>query len=95
MLSTSSDQKSSLGKQGIKVPHVWTIILFCLILAGIMTYIVPAGVYDRVEVAGRQVIDPNTFHRIPQTPVTPFSWFAAFYPGCFYFIRYGLSPTGS
>ncbi|MGI6782624.1 MAG: YfcC family protein [Aminivibrio sp.] len=81
MLSTSSDQKSSLGKQGIKVPHVWTIILFCLILAGIMTYIVPAGVYDRVEVAGRQVIDPNTFHRIPQTPVTPFSWFVAIIEG--------------
>ena len=32
--------------KGIKIPHVWTIILFCLIAAGLMTWIVPAGMYD-------------------------------------------------
>ena len=68
-------------KEGFKVPHVWTIILFCLILAGIMTYIVPAGMYDRVEVAGRKVIDPATFHFIAQTPVTPFNWFVSIIDG--------------
>lgn len=31
--------------KGIKIPHVWTIILFCLIAAGLMTWIVPAGMY--------------------------------------------------
>ncbi len=67
--------------KGIKVPHVWTIILFCLIFAGIMTYIVPAGVYDRVEVVGRQVIDPASFHYVEQTPVTPFSWFVCIIDG--------------
>lgn len=67
--------------KGIKVPHVWTIILFCLILAGIMTYIIPAGVYDRVEVAGRQVIDPSSFHYVEQTPVAPFDWFVCIIDG--------------
>lgn len=73
-----SDDKLS---KGIKVPHVWTIILFCLIFAGIMTYIVPAGVYDRVEVAGRQVIDPSSFHYVEQTPVAPFDWFVCIIDG--------------
>jgi len=81
MFSAPNEQKPLISKQGIKVPHVWTIILFCLILAGIMTYVIPAGVYDRVEVAGRQVIDPNTFHRVPQTPVTPFNWFVSIIEG--------------
>ncbi|MEG1824767.1 MAG: AbgT family transporter [Cloacibacillus sp.] len=72
---------SETANKGIKVPHVWTIILFCLILAGVMTYIVPAGVYDRVEVAGRQVIDPSTFHYVKQTPVSPFNWFVAIIDG--------------
>lgn len=44
MFSVSNEQKPLIPKQGIKVPHVWTIILFCLILAGIMTYVIPAGV---------------------------------------------------
>jgi uncharacterized ion transporter superfamily protein YfcC len=81
MFSAPNEQKPLIPKQGIKVPHVWTIILFCLILAGIMTYVIPAGVYDRVEVAGRQVIDPNTFHSVPQTPVTPFNWFVSIIEG--------------
>lgn len=76
--SNLSDDKLS---KGIKVPHVWTIILFCLIFAGIMTYIVPAGVYDRVEVAGRQVIDPSSFHYVEQTPVAPFDWFVCIIDG--------------
>ncbi len=73
-----SDKKLN---KGIKVPHVWTIILFCLIFAGIMTYIIPAGVYDRVEVAGRQVIDPSSFHYVAQTPVAPFDWFVCIIDG--------------
>lgn len=75
------EQQPKAGSEGIRVPHVWTIILFCLILAGVMTYIVPAGVYDRVEVAGRQVIDPSTFHYVNPTPVNPFDWFVCIIDG--------------
>lgn len=74
-------QTSEVKKKGFRVPHVWTIILFCLILAGIMTYIVPAGVYDRIDVAGRKVIDPATFHYVASTPVTPFNWFVCIIDG--------------
>lgn len=67
--------------KGLRVPHVWTIILFCLMLGGIMTYLVPAGVYDRIAVDGRQLIDPNSFHYVEQTPVAPFNWFVAIIDG--------------
>lgn len=65
----------------IRVPHVWTIILFCLILGGIMTYIIPAGVFERISVEGRQIIDPASFHYVEQTPVKPFKWFTSIVEG--------------
>ena len=80
MITTEQPSKAKEEK-GIRIPHVWTIILFCLILAGVMTYFVPAGMYDRVEVAGRKVIDPATFHYIAQTPVSPFNWFVSIIEG--------------
>lgn len=69
------------ANQGIKVPHVWTIILFCLIAAGLMTYLLPAGLYDRVQVNGRSVVDPSTFHFIDKSPVNIFGWFICIIEG--------------
>ena len=67
--------------KGFRIPHVWTIILFCLVLGGIMTYLVPAGVYDRIESGGRMLINPDSFHYVDQTPVAPFDWFVAIVDG--------------
>jgi uncharacterized ion transporter superfamily protein YfcC len=76
-MSKNSKQDSAEQKKKVNVPHVFTIILIIIIAAGIMTYIVPAGKYERVEVGGRNLIDPNSFHFVEQTPVTPFNWFKA------------------
>ncbi len=81
MSSVAPEVEAKEKKRGFRVPHVWTIILFCLILSGIMTYIVPAGEYARVEVAGRKVIDPQSFQYIAQSPVTPLGWFVAIIEG--------------
>lgn len=67
--------------QGFRVPHVWTIIFFCLMLAGTMSWIIPAGLYDRVDVGGRMVVDPTTFHYVAQTPVSFFGWFVCIIDG--------------
>ncbi|MEG1824066.1 MAG: TIGR00366 family protein [Cloacibacillus sp.] len=78
----SSNPESMVeASKGIKIPHVWTIIFFCLIAAGLMTYLIPAGLYDRIEVAGRKVVDPNTFHFITQSPVSVFGWFVCIIEG--------------
>ena len=50
-----------------------------MILTAIATYIVPAGVFDRVKDAssGRMVVDPNTFHFIAKHPASFFDVFKA------------------
>ncbi|HEX7540501.1 MAG TPA: hypothetical protein VF352_00100 [Anaerolineales bacterium] len=53
------------------------IIFFLMVAAGILTRVVPAGQYTRVEVDGRQVIDATsfTFTNRPNYPV--WRWFTA------------------
>lgn len=45
-----------------------------MVVAMILTYILPAGEYERREdpVTGRKVVVPGTFHAVPSAPVTPF-----------------------
>lgn len=64
-------------KKEISMPHVFSIITVLIVLCGILTYIVPAGIYDRVEIDGITKIDVSSFHFIEQTPVSPFDWFVA------------------
>lgn len=55
-------------------PNGYVIITILIILAVIATWIVPAGMYDRVTDAatGREVVDPLSFKYIESTPVGPF-----------------------
>ncbi len=54
------------------------VILFILmVVAGILTRLVPAGSYDLVEVEGRLVIDPATFHYVPAPDYPVWRWFTA------------------
>lgn len=64
-----------MKKKGIKMPHPYALIVILIVVCTILTYIVPAGVYDRVaqEETGRMLVEPNSFHYVDQTPVTPFS----------------------
>ncbi len=68
-----------LAKKDIisRIPHTLTLLLGIVILVGILTYVVPAGEYVRLESGGRVVVDPNSFHYVEQTPVKPFEWFRA------------------
>jgi uncharacterized ion transporter superfamily protein YfcC len=48
------------------------LILFVLMMiAGILTLLVPAGQYTRIEVDGRETIDPNSFQFV-EKPEYPF-----------------------
>lgn len=65
------------------VPHTYLIIFGLLIIAAILTWIIPAGVYNRVldPATGRQMIQPTTFHFIPSTSVGLFDFFMAIQKG--------------
>ena len=53
-------------------PHTLVIISAIIILAGILTYVIPAGEYVRVEDAatGRMVVDPSSFKQIESSPIS-------------------------
>lgn len=65
------------GKKEIQMPHVFSIIIVLIVLCGCLTYIIPSGIYDRIESGGITKIDVDSFHFIDQTPVSPFEWFVA------------------
>lgn len=57
-------------KKKFQVPHVYALLTGLIIICAILTYIIPAGAYDMMVLEdGREVVDPDTFHYIDQTPV--------------------------
>ena len=57
-------------KFSLKMPHAYVLIIGLIVFMGILTYFVPAGVYDMIEVNGKSVVDPNSFHYVEQSPVS-------------------------
>lgn len=53
-----------------KLPHVYALMFLLTIVMAVATWIVPAGTYNMVKDAatGQNVIDPNSFHFIAQSP---------------------------
>src|SRR5205823_2420194 len=55
-------------------PHPLTLLVGFIALAAVMTYVLPAGQFDRRDdpATGRRVVVAGTYHAVPQAPVTPF-----------------------
>lgn len=61
-------------KKKFDVPHSLAIIFFAMLLAAVLTYIIPGGSFDRVvNDAGKTVVVPGSFHYIEKTPVPVWS----------------------
>jgi uncharacterized ion transporter superfamily protein YfcC len=58
----------------LRFPHPLTLLIFCIFIATILTYILPAGSFDRKtdEATGREVVIANTYHKVEQHPVSFF-----------------------
>jgi uncharacterized ion transporter superfamily protein YfcC len=56
----------------VKVPHVFALMFFIILVSVALTYIVPAGEFNRVEdpQTGRTLVVEGTFHNVPQNPVS-------------------------
>ncbi|WP_252198012.1 Na+/H+ antiporter NhaC family protein [Clostridium sp. MCC353] len=62
-----------MKKKKIKLPNTMVLILMIALFAVLLTWIIPAGEYVRVENAkGIKVVDPNQFILKDRTPVSPF-----------------------
>ncbi|NAS30696.1 YfcC family protein [Flavobacteriaceae bacterium R38] len=52
-----------------RVPHAITMLFGIIVLITLLTYILPAGTYERVLVDGRNTVVPNSYKIIPSTPI--------------------------
>lgn len=62
-----------------RFPHPLVLLVACVLLAGVATYVLPAGQFDRVHYAatGRDVVVSGTYHQVERNPVGLFAAIAA------------------
>ena len=62
----------------IKIPHTYVLLISLTVLAAILTWVVPAGRYERAVDRGRTLIDPASFHAVQAQPAGIFEVLLAF-----------------
>jgi len=57
--------------QKLRFPHPLVLLIGFILLAVLLSYLLPAGVFDRLPdlATGRDVVVPGSYHRVPPTPV--------------------------
>jgi uncharacterized ion transporter superfamily protein YfcC len=61
--------KHSIEKH-LAMPHTFVLLVLLVIVAGLLTHLIPAGEFSRVkDQAGRMIIVPGTFHLIAAKPL--------------------------
>lgn len=68
-----------LGKKEAKAPPLILLVLVLIIVASILTYIIPAGAFDTDPETGATLA--GTFHYIERTPVAPWTALGLIYDG--------------
>ncbi|WP_394748904.1 YfcC family protein [Spongiimicrobium salis] len=60
-----------------RIPHAISMLFGIIVLITILTYILPAGTYERVVIDGRSTVVPNSYTTIASTPVGILDMFKA------------------
>ena len=73
----------------IRLPHPLILLVFCIALAAVLTWVLPAGEYERREDSetGRRVVVAGTYHAVAASPVGGFGALVA--------IPKGMQDAGS
>lgn len=67
-----------MEKQESKIPHIFVILFILIILASVVSYIIPAGEFERVtNESGAEIIQPGTFIYTDASPVSFFEFMLA------------------
>ncbi|PHI20535.1 C4-dicarboxylate ABC transporter [Lewinellaceae bacterium SD302] len=64
-----------------KIPHPLIMLFGIIVAVTVMTYLLPAGTYERMEVAGRMRVVPGSFTTVEQRPLGLLQMFRAFPEG--------------
>lgn len=57
---------SALGR--VRMPHTYVLLFSFIIIAAILSWIIPAGQFERVLVGEREVINPESFQLVARNP---------------------------
>lgn len=59
----------------LRLPHPFALLVSAVVVAAALTWVLPAGQYDRRTdtATGRIVVVAGTYHRVPAAPVGPFA----------------------
>lgn len=63
--------------KGSRFPHTYAILLAVVIIAAVLSYVIPAGEFERVETGDRTEVIPGSYDNVEQSPVTFFELFKA------------------
>ena len=66
-------------RKKIRIPHTYALLFFVIILVTALTYVMPAGEFDRAEDAatGRIFVVSGSFHEVESNPISFFDMFKA------------------
>lgn len=67
----------STKKWYTRIPHAVTLLFCIIIFVTILTYLLPAGTYERIEIDGRNRVVPGSYNTIEGTPVGLLDMFRA------------------
>lgn len=78
MVSRNQTAETKKKRKKLKVPHIFVILFLMIALASLVSYIIPAGQFERVaNESGAEIIQPGTFEYIEASPVTFFEFMFA------------------
>lgn len=59
----------------LKMPHTYFLLLLIVCFAAVMTYIIPAGEFDRKVVDKQNIVVNGSYHEVKQSPAQPIDIF--------------------
>jgi len=55
-------------KKNLRIPNVYVTLFMLVLLAAVLTWIIPAGQFERVEIGARNVVVPDSYKSVDQNP---------------------------
>ncbi len=66
------------NKKSFQMPHIFIILFSFIFIVSLLTYIIPAGSYDRtIGVEGRSILISDSYKTIPKNPISLLELFVA------------------
>ena len=65
--------KKMKKKKELKALNPMLFLVAIMLIVTVASYIVPVGSYDHVMVDGQEIVDPESYHSVERSPITPFN----------------------